>query len=211
MPKFSFAHTLKDEPKGCPARHWFSVRACHPGSGRTRRRRCVASSGNALAQDLRDRHCDSRAPRSQYMRAHVPTRADSCKCSFSQHRCRLARWLLMTRDRSHSNSFFLTHEFLSLSLSLSHAWSTTGGGFDGRELVAGQRLDPLPPRQSHGLAEVGPRTDFLRLLSPRKGHVPSHSPAASNGASSGVLMCAAVPTRSPLWNSISDQIHRRDT
>ena len=53
---------------------------------------------------------------------------------------RMARWLLMTRDRVNSNEFRITQEFLALMLGVQRAGiSVAGGSLRKRKLIAYRR------------------------------------------------------------------------
>jgi CRP-like cAMP-binding protein len=83
----------------------------------------VQGSGSALKMDAEvfDQCLETNAPLRELIHSYLYVvslqlaQMGACNC-FHAIQQRLARWLLMSHDRAHSNQFYLTHEFLAKML-----------------------------------------------------------------------------------------------
>jgi CRP-like cAMP-binding protein len=64
---------------------------------------------------------------------------------------RLARWLLVTRDRLRSDSFYLTHQFLALMIGVRRVAVTTAAGSLARRNLISYRRGKVHILNSRGL------------------------------------------------------------
>jgi CRP-like cAMP-binding protein len=113
------------------------LRAMVQGGGRAWR-----VDAATLQQELAS-NAGFRAALDRYLYVFLAQLMQTATCTrFHRIEARLARWLLMTRDRARSNSFHLTHEFLALMLGVRRVGVTrAASALQRRELIRYHRGD----------------------------------------------------------------------
>ena len=129
-------------------------------------RALVQGSGGALRMKTADlrRAADDSAPLrntlNRYLCVIVAELAQNAACNrFHLIEARLARWLLMTHDRAHSDELALTHGLLAAMLGVRRSGISVAAA----ALQAGKG-DPLQPRRDHDPRPCPSRSRFLRVL-----------------------------------------------
>jgi CRP-like cAMP-binding protein len=101
----------------------------------------IEGDGWRLSADAFRRLVDERAPVRHLLLRYAQAFSDQVSQSVACNRLhtldeRCARWLLMTHDRVHGESFELTHEFLSLMLGVRRAGVTVAmGALQGAQII----------------------------------------------------------------------------
>jgi CRP-like cAMP-binding protein len=155
------------------------LRAMVQGSGRAWR-----VDAAVLQQELAT-NADLRAALNRYLYVFLAQLMQTATCTrFHRIEARLARWLLMTRDRAHSEHFHITHEFLALMLGVRRVGVTSAASALQRRGTIRYRRGDISVLDVRGLERAAcacyaiDKQIYARILG-RKRHSPA--PAATLG------------------------------